>query len=114
MFQSGVASKIPKCRYTGIFEIIHIAIPVFEKIPVYPVYRFSLDDLDDRINTSSNSEHGSDENDCLGENHSHSHPSLCPKSPTNKRQVKVKVKVLHPKFYDVSQGLTSLLFMRSC
>ena len=38
-FQSGVASKIPKCRYTGIFEIIHIAIPVFEKIPVY---RFSL------------------------------------------------------------------------
>ena len=64
------------------------------------------DDLDDSINTSSNSEHDSDENECLGENHSHSHPSLCPKSPTNKRQVKVKVK-------DGSQDLTSLLFMRS-
>ena len=33
-----MASKIPKCPYTGIFEIIHIGIPVFEKIPVYPVY----------------------------------------------------------------------------
>ena len=37
-----MASKIPKYRYTGIFEIIHIGKPVFEKIAVYPVYIFSL------------------------------------------------------------------------
>jgi hypothetical protein len=44
-FQFGIGSKIPKCRYIGIFKLSISPIPVSKQIPVYriyPVYRSTL------------------------------------------------------------------------